>query len=531
MRIPAVFFLLLAACTASSEFTPADSPGLTFIHLNDTYRIGAVEDGSRGGFGRVVTVIRELQQQGRELRLLHGGDFLYPSLESQLWNGLQMVDALNFMDELAQMYIVVGNHELDRRTPEHLINAIHASNFDWLGDNYTFATGDSDADTALRSVFTFKHADKTIGVFALTLHADDGGNDRAYAPINKDYAGVALRIIQKLELLGVDAIIGLTHLDLWQDIKIAKFKKDHPRLAFIAGAHEHELKFSAGSAESAPVMKGASNARVIWRIDLTFDDEGLPVVDGQMLDMDTNVTVDAEYAMLQMKWRDRLLDKFPFLEASIGEAALRMDVTEEAVRNRETAWGNFIVDQMLTAFGNPPADVAFINSGSLRIDDFVADEIRFEDIGRTFGFSSFLRHLTMTGAEFRQLIEAGYRGSGGSKGYFPIFAGFRVCVDRGLESGSRIVSLQLPADNGWQEIEAEGRYTVVMPDFLFRGNDGYRVPDERKSSASRPGSALNYLVLDAVFQKTAEGIAIGEPIDPVNPRYVELSPDRRDCWQ
>ena len=157
--------------------------------------------------------------------------------------------------------------------------------------------------------------------------------------------------------------------------------------------------------------------------------------------MDESVAVDPDYALLETKWRDRLLDKFPFIEARIGAAAFPMDATEETVRNQETAWGNFIVDQMLTAFGEPAADLAFINSGSLRIDDYIADDIRFEDIGRTFGYSSYLRYVMMTGAEFRQVMEAGFRGDGSSQGYFPQIAGFRVCVDRSRESGSRIVSL------------------------------------------------------------------------------------------
>jgi 2',3'-cyclic-nucleotide 2'-phosphodiesterase (5'-nucleotidase family) len=82
--------LLFSACAATSN---EQSTGLTFIHLNDTYRVGAVEDGKRGGFSRVVTLVRELQAEGRDVHVLHGGDFLYPSLESNLWDGQQMVEA------------------------------------------------------------------------------------------------------------------------------------------------------------------------------------------------------------------------------------------------------------------------------------------------------------------------------------------------------------------------------------------------------------------------------------------------------
>jgi 5'-nucleotidase len=527
-RIPVLAVLFIAACATNPESTSADSSNLTFIHLNDTYRVGAVEDGNKGGLGRVVTVIRELQREGRDVHVLHGGDLLYPSLESQLWNGLQMVEALNFIDDLAPVHFVVGNHELDRRTPEHLINAVRASRFDWLGDNYRFNTGDADIDSVLQTNFAFEHAGKTIGIFSLTLHHDDGGNDRDYVPIDKDYLGNAQRVIENFESQGVDLIIGLTHLHMATDRQLARLKKDHPTLAFIVGGHDHEPEFSPLSDDSAAVMKGASNARAIWRIDVTFDAQGAPRIDGQMLNMDKSVAVDADYALISDKWRARLLALYPFLESRVGQAAFPLDATEETTRSRETAWGNFIVDQMRTAFGEPAADLAFINSGSLRIDDFIAGDILFEDIGRTFGFSSYLRYMTITGAEFRDVMENGYRGDGSSQGYFPQISGFRVCVDRSRETGSRIVRLQVPVDDGWQEISADKEYMLVVPDFLYQGGDGYQLPQDRP--ASRPGSELKYLVLDAIVRAQAQGHAVGELPSPANPRYVELGQGRADCW-
>ncbi|MFQ6007137.1 MAG: hypothetical protein ACE5OQ_16735, partial [Woeseia sp.] len=72
--------LFVGGCDTATESTGSSASGLTFIHVNDTYRVGAVEEGKAGGFGRVVTVIRQLQSQGRDVRVLHAGDFLYSSL-------------------------------------------------------------------------------------------------------------------------------------------------------------------------------------------------------------------------------------------------------------------------------------------------------------------------------------------------------------------------------------------------------------------------------------------------------------------
>ncbi|MGI9237037.1 MAG: bifunctional metallophosphatase/5'-nucleotidase [Woeseiaceae bacterium] len=516
--------MVLAACAT----VPAnEASGLTFVHLNDTYRVGAVEDGNAGGLSRVVTVIRELQAEGRDVRILHGGDFLYPSLESQLWSGMQMVDAFNFMDAVAPLYAVSGNHEFDRRGPEQLIAAVQASQFDWLGDNYVFKTGNADVDGALKRAFTFESGDRTVGVFSLTLNPVDGGNERSYLENDGDYMAVAERTIEALEKKGVDLIIGITHLHMWQDVELARLKATYPKLAFIVGGHEHEPQFYKVPG-AALVMKGASNARVIWQIDVDFDAGNNYVVDEHRIVLDETIASDPDYEVLADKWRGHLLEKFPFLEARVGSAAQKMDAREETIRSVETSWGNFVTDQMRGAFGDPQADLAFINSGTLRIDDYIEDDILFEDIGRTFGFSSFLRYTTLTGAEFKTVMEAGYRGGPESQGYFPQISGFRVCVDRSRNEFDRIVSLQVPSDEGWQDIEADRKYVVVVPDFLFGGGDGYDIPKDR--FASRPGSELKYLVLDAILRAQGLGQKVGAPVDPANPRFKQLLEGKQPCW-
>ena len=518
--------LLLASCATAPQAQPG---GLTFIHLNDTYRVGAVEDGTRGGFGRVVTLIRELQSEGREVRILHGGDFLYPSLESQLWNGLQMVDAMNFLHALAPMYVVAGNHEFDRRTPEALAAALQASEFIWVGDNYTVDTGDTATDALIRAGFIFEAAGKRVGVFSVTLHGNDGGNVRDYLEIDPDYQAVARRAVEALDAQGVDLIIGVTHVHMRQDVAMAQLKADFPKVAFVVGGHEHEPQYSAGDANAASVMKGASNARVIWQIDVDFDEAGSFVVAEKRIDIDESIAADPEYQVLADKWYGQVMKKFPFLEAQVGTAALAMDAREEQIRSSETSWGNFIADQMRGAFGEPHMDMAFLNSGTLRLDDIVQDKILFDDIARTFGFSSFLRYTTVTGAEFKRVMEAGYRGGPESQGYFPQVSGFRVCVDRSRDEYDRIVSLQVPTDDGWAEIEAEREYTLVVPDFIYRGGDGYAIPKDDRF-VSRPASELQYLVLDAILVAQGEGRAVGEPVTRDNRRYHSLLEPKEPCF-
>ena len=523
--------VLLSSCAASPVSDVDATPGgkISFLHLNDTYWVGAVEDGNRGGFGRVTTIIHTLQTQGNTVRLLHGGDFLYPSLESQLWDGEQMVEGMNFMHELAPMFVVPGNHEFDRRTPEAVINAIRQSKFEWLADNMHLATGVDEIDRRLRSQFITEIDGRKIGIFALTVLPQHGGNVRDYLSFEPDYVAEAERVIKGFEAADVDLIIGLTHLLLADDIEVAKLKAKHPKFLFVVGGHDHEPEHEPGTATSAEVMKGASNARSIWQIDVTFDSNDVPSIETMMIALDTTVEVDAEYQVIADKWRARMLAKMPFLTSRIGEAAVPLDGREVAIRSAESNWGNFIADQMRDAFGEPRSDLAFINGGTLRIDDYIAGDITFEDIGRTFGFSSFLGHLQMTGGEFQTTLEAGYRGTGLGKGYFPQISGFRVCIDRGRPNGERIVQMQVPTADGWADIETDREYSVVAPDYLLRGGDGYQFPQHRERS--RPASELKYLVLDAVIRAQAAGAKVGAPVDPENPRIKFASPDSELCFQ
>ncbi|MBT8085421.1 MAG: 5'-nucleotidase C-terminal domain-containing protein [Woeseia sp.] len=522
-----LFIVISLAACAQQRLTVDDAPVLTLVHLNDTYRIDAVEDGQRGGFGRVVTLLEEYGQDGRDVRLMHGGDFLYPSLESQLWNGQQMIEAFNFMDAIAPMVVVPGNHEFDRRSPDALIDAVNQSNIDWVGDNLRFMTGNQAVDQRMQHRYVMEAGGLRIGVLGLTLHARDDGNARDYIEIDRNYVAVAERTLAYFEAQSVDLVIGLTHLHLDLDRKIAALKAKYPKLMLVAGGHEHEPEFEAGDTTRATIVKGASNARTVWAIDVYRDQEGQVELQTRRIAIDERISSDSEYGEITDRWRRQLLEKIPFLEAQLGEAAVPLDSRETAVRNEESNWGVFIADQMRGAFGEP-AQLAFVNGGTLRIDDYIIGDITFEDVGRTFGFSSFLRQMKINGADFKTLLEAGYRGTGPSKGYFPQISGFRVCVDRSRPNGQRIVSLQVPADAGWQEIDPDTEYTLVAPDYLYRGGDGYVF--DAATDVSPAGSELKYLVVDAIIRAQAQEQQVGRATDPDNLRIVILGKDRTTCW-
>jgi 2',3'-cyclic-nucleotide 2'-phosphodiesterase (5'-nucleotidase family) len=159
-------------------------PEVVIIQLNDTYRVDALENGKVGGLGRIATLIKETQAQGKQVLLVHAGDFIAPSLESKVFHGKQMIDALNYLNRLAPLYVVPGNHEFDDDDSEMVVNAIERSNFEWLGSNVRINAGRrTSMRQTLRDNRLVRVGRLTLGIFALTLHGDHRGQDQPYAPV------------------------------------------------------------------------------------------------------------------------------------------------------------------------------------------------------------------------------------------------------------------------------------------------------------------------------------------------------------
>ena len=158
-------------------------PELVIIQLNDTYRVDSLENGKVGGLSRVATLIKQTREQNKNVLLVHAGDFIAPSLESKVFDGKQMIDALNYLNRLTPLYVVPGNHEFDEDHPDMVVNAMERSDFDWLGSNVRINSGRPSVRRKLQENRLVRVGRLTVGIFALTLHGDHDGEDQTYAPV------------------------------------------------------------------------------------------------------------------------------------------------------------------------------------------------------------------------------------------------------------------------------------------------------------------------------------------------------------
>jgi 5'-nucleotidase len=502
-----------AAPALAQEFRPA----VAVVQLNDVYRIDAVENQTAGGIGRAVTLAaRTREETGVPVRVLHAGDMIAPSLESQYFEGRQMIDALNFLHARSPVVVVPGNHEFDSSRPAMLAGAIRNSRFPWLAANVRLSTGDPAVDRRLGRDTVITEGGLRIGVFTLTFL----DRQRTYAQADSDFVASAERQIRALERRGADVIVGLTHLALETDRQVARLRKRHPRFLWIAGGHEHYLLRDELTDSTALITKGDSNARRVWRVFLGRQGRR-PAVRAEAVALDETVPIDSVYHReVTEAWLDSLRARVPFFDAPIGRTAARMDASEEVVRNAESAWANWLADQMRTAFPTATADIAVLNGGAIRIDDvLLPGEIRWEHLARTFGFPTRVGLVSLRGSDVRGMLENSVSGGRG-EGRFLQVSGLKVRFDRSRPEGQRVLEVRVQQDSAWAPLDDARVYRVAAPDYILGGGDGYTFAT-RAVETIPPGPDLKLLAFDAL----AATYARGQAIDPrLEGRLVDETP-------
>lgn len=502
-----------APAAAQDRFVPA----LAVVQVNDVYRIDAVENGHVGGLGRVATVVDRTRRTGSApVMIFHAGDFIAPSLESKLFGGLQMIDALNFLHGRAPLLAIPGNHEFDASDPAMLRNAVKASRFPWLAGNLTVtdsATPRMGTDTLIAAANGMK-----VGVFTLTFL----DLPRSYARADSAFLRIAERQITELERRGADAIVGITHLEHATDRQIATLRARHPKFVWIAGGHEHFLIHDPITARTAAITKGDSNARRVWRVVIGREGRRAAIRADSVV-MDSTVEIDPEYArQVNAPWLARVRGKIPTFDVSIAHTTTPMDATEETVRNAESPWGNWLTDRMRRAFPTQAADVAVLNGGSLRVDDVIRDSIRWEHVERTFGFPTSVGLVWLRGSVLRDSVLERSVSGGRGEGRFLQVSGVRFTFDRSRPVGDRVTAVQVQRDSAWAPLEDDRVYVVAVPDYLFTGGDGYNFHKVAERSIP-PGPSLKWLAVQALLDSYSRGQSIGPRAEG---RITDATPDR-----
>src|SRR6266576_3277894 len=137
---------------------------VTLLQVNDVYQFAPVDGGTRGGLARVLTLRKQIMSESPHALYLLAGDTISPSVESNTYQGRQMIDAWNAS---GLDYATFGNHEFDFG-PDVLRERMRESHFKWLAANVIDKkTGKTFADTPEFIVREFEGV--KIGIFGIVL--------------------------------------------------------------------------------------------------------------------------------------------------------------------------------------------------------------------------------------------------------------------------------------------------------------------------------------------------------------------------
>src|ERR1041384_799398 len=203
-----VLFVAAIFSIAAQEKTQCNVK-VTLLQVNDVYQFAPVDQGTRGGLGRLLTLRKSIQQENPNTLFLMAGDTISPSVESITYKGEQMIEAWN---AIGLDYATFGNHEFDFG-PDVLKQRMKESKFTWTAANVIDTTTNQTFNDAKRYVVR-EFGDVKIGIFGLVLPetkitSRPGPNVEFRSPCE-----TAKEVVSELHSQGVKVVVALTHLSL-----------------------------------------------------------------------------------------------------------------------------------------------------------------------------------------------------------------------------------------------------------------------------------------------------------------------------
>src|SRR5215207_7381728 len=449
-------FVITAIFSIAAQQKSDCAVKVTLLQVNDVYQFAPVDQGTKGGLGRVVTLKKSIQQQNPNTLFLMAGDTISPSVESITTKGTQMIEAWN---AAGLDYATFGNHEFDFG-PEVLLDRINESKFSWIAANVIDTRTNQPFGDAKRFVVR-EFGGVKIGLFGLVLPETKTTSRPGDNVEFRNPCDTAKEVVSELHGQGVKVVVALTHLSMREDKEVARCSG----VNLIVGGHEHTLLES--HAGSAPIFKMTSDARELGRIDLNISPAGeLDSIDWKVIPVDSTTKEATEFAAVYRKYSSLLAQ----LAKPIGRTTVALDARSKENRTRETNVGNFITDAFRKATA---ADVGLMNGGSVRADSMIGPgRLTERDLLSILPFKNKLVKIEVSGATLRAALEHGVSRSAedSEPGGFPQVSGVQFSFDATRKPGARLVDVKV---NGLPLDDAK-KYTLTTTTFIaLDGGDGY----------------------------------------------------------
>lgn len=451
--------LFLGSCTVDDN-----KISFTVLQLNDVYEISSIQGGNFGGMARVETIHKELLKENENTMLVMAGDFLNPSLlggmklNGEKIRGKQMIEVMNAMNfDL----VAFGNHEFDLPKKD-LQKRINESKFSWISANVF----NKILDTIKPFYQEIKGVSRSIkGSFIKEISDADGTNIKIgfisvcipsnpkdyvlykdmFSSIQKEYNSIKDK---------VDVVIGLTHVKIEHDRKIARLL---PNIPLIMGGHEHDHKNEMIG--DVKITKADANAKTAYIHTINFNKKTKETSISSLLKtIDTSIVDDKKVKLVVDKWMEVMNSQISKIVENpydiIYTSNIPLDGRDIPIRSIQTNLGEIIASSMAYSYDNE-VDCSIVNGGSIRIDDQLIGDINSVDAFRVLPFGGPVLKVKMKGSLLNKVLEYG-NNAAGSGAY--------------LQRSSIEMNNNLFYINN-RIINPSKIYTIAISDYLMKGFD------------------------------------------------------------
>ncbi|MGE5478644.1 MAG: bifunctional metallophosphatase/5'-nucleotidase [Bacteroidales bacterium] len=446
----------LAALMLGAMPAAAEEARVTFLHFNDVYEF--MPDGDIGGLAAVKAVADRERARHPGAVFTFGGDLLSPSVASSLTKGAHMIDMLNRLGPAAA---VLGNHEFDFGA-DPLRARMAESRFPWLVTNVSERDGSPFAGAP--RLLMLEANGIRIGLFGvLTVESaslSSGGRDASFQP----EAEAARAAVQTLRGQGAEMVVALTHLDVAQDVALARQVKG---IDLILGGHDHHaVTIQEGQ---TLIVKAGHDGVYLAAVDMVVERGANPRVrpEGWRLVATRGEAGDAEMAEIANRYAGQVNAA---MDVPLATLAAPLDSRQESARGAEASFGDLVADALRSAL---EADAALINGGGLRGNRLygAGSALTRADILREMPFGNTVMLLEISGAELLAALEQGVSKAPALAGRFPQVSGLSFSYDPKAPAGRRVTGAEL----GGRPLDPARRYRLATTDYLADGGDGYTV--------------------------------------------------------
>ncbi|MCF2944658.1 S-layer homology domain-containing protein [Paenibacillus tarimensis] len=475
-----------------AKYTP-----LHILHTNDTH-------GHLERIAKRVTATEQLRKP--DTLLLDAGDVFSGTLYFNQYKGLA---DLEFMNKLGYDAMVFGNHEFDKDSAT-LKAFIDKAEFPFVSSNIDFSkdsllsglfhdsVGQPAEPSNIYPAIVRTVNGKKVGIIGLTTE-DTVALASPGDVVFKDHKASAEAAVNRLQEMGVNQIIALSHLGYSADEKLAEAVKG---IDIIVGGHSHTVLTEPvvvnEDSEPTLIVQTGEYSINLGELSVMFDQDGvIQSWDGKLHAVDS-FPADEEVAARMSDFYDPPLAALK--NTVVGKTEVLLDGDRNRVRMQETNLGNLMTDGMrakvMATYPNVEGIKGYIaiqNSGGIRDSikiegkDKKPGDITLGEVLTVMPFGNNLTAIKMTGKEIVAALENGVSSIG--EGRFPQVSGMRFTYDstkqpekydavndKVTQEGKRVLKVDIKNSDGtFSVINPNAYYMVATNSFLANGGDFYHV--------------------------------------------------------